>query len=189
VAHVVGRSVEATIGRWTTVLWGIVSLIVGLLLLSRPATTAFFLVQVMAVLWLVGGIIDLVSVVLGRAGAHRAWRLVGGIVAIVAGLILLGNPFVGTLLVGLVQFYLIAFAAIVNGFLNIIGRFQGLSGWGRLVLGIVQLAIGVFFLFNPVPGLLAFVPGFGIVLAIGGLITIVAALFLRPPAGSAAQPA
>jgi uncharacterized membrane protein HdeD (DUF308 family) len=79
-------------GYWFTVLWGIGAVVVGVLLVSRPVVTAFFLVQVMAVLWLVGGVVDIVSVLFNRVGEHRVWRLVGGVVAIVAGLILLGNP-------------------------------------------------------------------------------------------------
>jgi uncharacterized membrane protein HdeD (DUF308 family) len=184
----VGHSPEPTLSRWVTVLWGIGSLIVGLLLVVQPAITALFLVQVMALLWLIGGVVDLVGAALGRGDAYRGWRILSGIVAIFAGVVLLGNPFVGTLLVVLFQFYLIAIAAIINGVVNIVGRFQGVSGWGRFVLGIVQLAVGVFFLFNPIPGLLAFIPVFGIVLAVGGLITIVTALFLRAPADATAQP-
>jgi len=183
------ETANALMARWLTVLWGVVSVVVGLLLLSRPISTALFLVQVMAVLWVVGGVIDLVSALLGRAGQHRVWRVVAGVVAIIAGLILLANPFVGTLLVVTVQVYLIALAAIVNGVINIVGKFQGLSGWGRVVLGILQLAIGVFFLFNPVSGMLAFVPAFGIVLTIGGVGTIAAALLLRDSPQGAAQPA
>jgi uncharacterized membrane protein HdeD (DUF308 family) len=188
-ASAVREAADTTVGRWFTVLWGIGALVVGLLLATRPITTAVFLVQVMAMLWLVGGIIDIVSAVFGRAGEHRAWRLVGGAVAIFAGLVLLGNSVAGAFLVVTIQFYLIAISAIVNGIINIAGRFQGLSGWGRVVLGIVQVVIGVFFVLNPVPGLLAFIPVFGVVVAIGGVLTIAGALFLRPSASRAAQPA
>lgn len=130
-ASAVQRFAEASIGRWLTAFWGVGLLIVGLLLMTRPAPTALFLVNVMALLWLVGGIIDVVSVILGRTGQRGRWRLVGGVVAILAGLlILLGDPFIGTAVVVLIQFYLVALAAIVDGVINIVGRFQGLSGWG-----------------------------------------------------------
>jgi uncharacterized membrane protein HdeD (DUF308 family) len=176
-------------GHWFTVLWGIGALIVGLLLVTRPVLTALFLVQVIALFWLVGGVIDLVSVLFNRVGEHRVWRLIGGAVAIAAGLILLGNPFVGTVLVVTIQFYLIAVAAIANGVINIVGRLQGISGWGRFVLGIVEIIIGVFFLLNPWPGVRDFVPVFGLVVAIGGLLTIGAALISRRSPDRAAQPA
>ena len=91
-------------GRWFTVLW-------------------------MALLWLIGGVVDLVSILFNAAGDHRAWQLVGGVVAVIAGLILLGNPFVGTVLVATIEYYLIAIAAIANGVINIVGRLQGISGW------------------------------------------------------------
>lgn len=177
-ADAIQARAEMSMGRWLTVLWGLVPLVVGVLLVTRPSPTALFLASVMALLWVGGGIIDIASVMLRRTGRHGRWRLVGGVVAIVAGvIILLGDPFTGTALVVLVQFYLIALAAIVNGLINIVGRFQGLSGWGRLVLGIVQLAIGVFFLFNTGgPGLLTFVPALGIVMAIGGAIIIALAV-------------
>ncbi|MBV9359329.1 MAG: DUF308 domain-containing protein [Chloroflexi bacterium] len=176
-------------GHWFTVLWGVGAVIVGLLLVSRPALTAFFLVQVMALLWLIGGVLDLLSVLFNRVGEHRVWRLVGGVVAILAGLVLLGNPFVGTVLVVAIQFYLIALAAIANGVINIVGRLQGISGWGRFVLGVVEVIIGVFFLLNPLPGLRDFVPVFGLIVAVGGLLTIGAALLSRRGPDRAAQPA
>jgi uncharacterized membrane protein HdeD (DUF308 family) len=55
--------------------------------------------------------------------------------------------------------------------------------WGTVLWG-----IGVFLVFNPLPALLALIPLFGMLVALGGLITIAAALFLRPPATPAAQP-
>jgi uncharacterized membrane protein HdeD (DUF308 family) len=96
---------------------------------------------------------------------------------------------VGTVLVVTIQFYLIAIAAIVNGVINVVGRLQGISGWGRFVLGIVEVIIGIFFLLNPWPGLRDFIPIFGLVVAVGGLLTIGTALLGRRSPDRAAQPA
>ena len=67
-------------------------------LVTRPATTGvIFAAEVMAIFWVVGGIIDFI---LGDRPAGDLWglRLTFAIISFIAGLYILGSPILGTMM-------------------------------------------------------------------------------------------
>jgi uncharacterized membrane protein HdeD (DUF308 family) len=159
-------------------LWGLSWVILGLLLLFRPGITAVLLIQFMAVFWVVGGVIDLMSG-LGHAQPGRGWRILGGILGAVAGVILIVHPIIGTIVTIAFQYYLLAFTAIVIGVINMFGGFKPNLSWGGSLLGLVQIILGIFLVTHPLVGMIAFVPTLGIVVMVGGIVTIVAAFRVK----------
>src|SRR5262249_56184668 len=81
------------------------------------------LVQIMAVFWVVGGVMDLMNGLTHREQPGRGWRVVGGILGIVAGVIIMIHPIAGTLVTIAFGFYLLAFAPLVTGIINLVGGF------------------------------------------------------------------
>ena len=79
---------------WIPLIEGIVLVIVGILLFTNTAATIVVLAQVLAIYWLISGIMEIVSLFLDRT----AWglKLLGGIVGIWAGLYIISNPLIGT---------------------------------------------------------------------------------------------
>ena len=166
--------------------WGVAWVILGLFLLFQPGITAVLLVQLMAVFWVVGGVIDLVTG-LGHGGhPHRGWRIFGGILSIAAGVIIMAHPLVGAIVTIAFGFYLLAFAAIINGLINLVGGFTGGISWGGSLLGLVQVIVGIFLVTHPLMGILAYVPTLGIITVVAGVAVIVFAF--RVKAGTAAVP-
>lgn len=155
-------------------LWGLSSIVLGFLLLTRPVMTGLLLVQFMAVYWLVGGVIDIVHAVFARDKGW-GWNIAGGIVGILAGLVILGHPLIGAALTAATLFMLAAFTAIFSGVTNILGcRSQaGKSwSWGRFFLGVLQVIVGIFMLWHPILGTLTFTTALGLVAIVGGLGSI-----------------
>jgi len=172
---------------WLPLFWGIAAVLMGALLLAKPGISALVLVSVVAVLWLVGGIFDVIGGIVHGDVPGRVWRIVGGVIGILAGLVVLANPIMGTIVTVTVLYYIVAFSAIFNGLVNMfVGqRVQAGAGrewsWGNFLLGLVLLILGVFLLFRPlnVLTLVAIVQALGLCATIGGILAILLALRVR----------
>jgi uncharacterized membrane protein HdeD (DUF308 family) len=164
---------------WLPIAWGVAAIAFGLLLFVRPGPTAVFLVRVMAIFWLVGGVVDLVGGVLQRRRPWAIWRTIGGVVGIFAALLVLANPLFGTFIVIGAQFLLIAGSALIEGTINVVQGLRAGPLWGLVALGAFQLGVGILLVAQPLVGILAFVQFLAAVLIIGGAITIVQTLRRR----------
>ncbi len=173
---------------WVLLLvWGMAWVILGLFLLFQPGITAILLVQLMAVFWVVGGVIDLVTALSHGDHPHRGWRIFGGILSIAAGVIIMAHPLLGTIVTIAFGFYLLAVTAIINGLINLVGGLKGPISWGGSLLGLVQVIIGIFLVTHPLMGMLAYVPTLGIIAIAAGIAVIVFAF--RVKTGTAFVPA
>src|SRR5215472_811132 len=160
-------------------LWGIAWVILGFFLLFQPGMTAIVLVQIMAVFWVVGGVVDLMNGLTHREQPGRGWRVVGGILGIVAGVIIMIHPIAGTLVTIAFGFYLLAFAALVTGIINLVGGFQKTLSWGVSLLGLAQIILGIFLVTHPVVGMLAYVPTLGVLAIVAGIVIIISSFRVR----------
>jgi uncharacterized membrane protein HdeD (DUF308 family) len=72
-------------------------------------------------------------------------------------------------------FYMLAFGAIFNGFVNMFFGNRVRSGggsdwsWGSFLLGLLQLILGFYLLWHPFAGTVALVPIIGILVIIFGI--------------------
>ena len=171
-----------TRGWWVHLLWGLSAIVLGVLLVARPVETGLFLVQVMAIFWLVGGVIDLIHALVAR-DKGAGWSIVVAIVGILAGLVILGHPIVGLVLTVTTLFMVAAFSAIFFGVTNIVEGARKRDGesrpWSRFFLGVLQVVIGIFMLWHPVLGTLAFSSALGFVAIAGGVGAVGLALGAR----------
>jgi uncharacterized membrane protein HdeD (DUF308 family) len=163
---------------WQLLLWGISAVVLGGYLLVQPGVTTVVFIQVMACFWLVGGAIDAVGSIIRRESGW-GWRLALGLLSVVAGLAILGNPLWGALIVVGTQYYLLALAALVVGVVTMFGGLNGGFSWGDLILGLLQVLIGIFLLMNPVAGGAGMLMALGILGIGGGIFAIVAAFRVR----------
>ena len=106
---------------------------------------------------------------------------------IVAGVIIMANPLAGTIVTIAFGFFILAFAAIVNGLINLVGGFKGGISWGGSLLGFLQVIIGVYLLTHPMMGIVAYVPTLGIITIAAGIAVII--FGFRVKAGTAVVPA
>jgi len=171
-------------GWWLILLWGILTLMIGLFLITNPATTAVALFTLLGAYFVVAGIVDVVASIAQR-GAGWGWKLALGALYIVAGFAVLGSPILSTIFGVSVLYYFIAFAAIFGGIVNIVQallKIGKVGFWpilGTLLLGILQLVIGLFLLENPLTGKLTLVPVMGFFAIAGGIILIIESLMVH----------
>jgi uncharacterized membrane protein HdeD (DUF308 family) len=161
---------------WLVLLEGIAAVIIGILLLAAPGSTLFALVQIVGFFWLISGILRIVSIFVDSS--LWGWKLVAGILGILAGIVVLQHPLWSTILVPAILIIFLGIEGIIFGGASLVMAFRG-GGWGSGVLGVLSIVFGLILLFNPLitVAFLPFVLGaFGVA---GGVLAIIAAFMVR----------
>ena len=167
---------EPTFPWWLVLLEGVFAGIFGLLLLTAPAATLLFLVQVFGFYLFLGGIFRVVSIF--TDSSSWGWKLVGGLLGIIAGIAVLQHPILSTVIVPTYIIYIIGFIAIAEGVIELIAAFQG-SGWGLGILGILRIVFGIILVSNPLLGVLALPIVLGALMLVGGIFAVVVSFRMR----------
>lgn len=176
---------ESRLPWWFLLIEGIVAIIVGILLLMNPIRMSVLLVQVLAIYWLIKGIVSLVSIFVDHSA--WGWKLFIGIVGIIAGYILVKHPIGGTAVVAQAFVIVLGIQGIVIGIVELVQAFRG-GGWGVGILGALTTIIGVWLLLNAWASARVLPWVLGILAIIGGIIAIVyAARFKRAEQAAALE--
>ena len=173
-----------TIPWWLVLLQGIAAVIIGILLLTSPGITLLSLIQVIGFFWLIGGILGIVGIFI--ASSLWGWKLVSGILGILAGIVVLQHPVWSSILIPAILVIFLGIQAIISGGASLVLAFQG-GGWGMGILGVLNIILGLVLLFNPLIGVVVLPFVLGSCSLIGGLAAIVIAFKMR--GRSAAQEA
>lgn len=159
--------------RWLIVVQGVSAIIIGVLLVLAPGATSVLLLRFLALYWLVSGIAELVSLIWDRS--QLWWKLIGGIVAIVAGVAVIEHPLWATILAGATLVSFIGIMGIVYGVTELVRAFSG-GGLGAGVLGVANVAIGLLLITNPFGAAIGLPLLLGILAIAGGVAAIGAAM-------------
>jgi len=167
---------EAPFPWWLVLLEGIFSAVFGLLLLIAPGGTLIFLVQVLGFYLLIAGILRIVSIFLDAS--WWGWKLLVGILGIIAGIVVLQHPLWSAIVVPVWIAFLVGFLAIFQGILGVILAFQG-GGWGAGILGVLGFIFGLILVANPFIGVVALPFVLGGFMLVGGIGAIVMSFRMR----------
>jgi uncharacterized membrane protein HdeD (DUF308 family) len=164
---------------------GIVLLVLGTAAITLPPLAGLAVAIVVGWLFLLGGVVGLITTFAARGAPGFGWALLSALVALAAGIVLLINPLAG---LATLTYVLIAFFA-VDGILNIVMAIEHrreLSGrWEWMLFGgIVDLILAAIIIAG-LPGTLAWALGLlvGIDLLFGGAALIAIALSARREIG------
>ena len=160
---------------WITLIEGIVATIVGLFLLTNTEGTIEVLVQVLGLFWLVGGILAIVSIFVADTGVHSAWSLIGGIIGIIAGIIVLRHPMWSSVIVTATVVIVLGVVGLVKGGIDLFKAFKG-GGLNSAAMGIISILFGIFLLAQPLFSLRVFLLMFGVIGFFGGIVMIIMAV-------------
>jgi uncharacterized membrane protein HdeD (DUF308 family) len=160
---------------------GIVLVILGLLAIIIPPIATIAVTIFLGWLFLISGIVGLVTTFWARHAPGFWWSLLSAVLAIAAGIVLLGWPVPGAVSLTLL---LIAFF-IIEGVLSILYAFEhkkeltGRWGW-MLISGIIDLILAAI-IWGGLPGTAAWALGLlvGINMLFGGSAMIAMALHAR----------
>ena len=161
---------------WIPLVQGIALIILGVLLFINPVTTTVFFVQVLALYWLISGVFEIVSLFVDRSA--WGWKLIGGIIGILAGYYVLTDPAIGAIILGFTVVVMLGIQALFLGVVNIIQALRG-AGWGIGILGVINVIFGVILLSNSLIATASLPWVLGAVAVVGGISTLYMALRLR----------
>ena len=177
---------DAAAHWWLLLLQGVLAILIGWLLLSRPVGTTLVLVQFLGLYWLIAGIVDIVVAIVDKAEEHRWLKLFGGLIGVIAGLIVLNNAVLAGVLTPTIMLWMIAFAFIIGGIIRIfLGNKTAEAigyewSWGQFFLGIFYVLFGIVLLGLPLIGKFAtMVSTAGLLGVVGGIVIIILSFRLR----------
>lgn len=160
---------------------GIILVILGLLAIAIPPIATFAVAILIGALFLLSGIVGLITTFWMRDAPGFGWSLVSAILGIVAGIVLLVSPATGALSLTLILilFFTIEGVASIMFALDHKRELSGRWGW-MLASGIVDLILAGIILVG-LPGTAAWALGLlvGINMVFGGSALIAMALHAR----------
>jgi len=173
-------------GAWIalSVITGLLMIVLGGVFLARPGLSLASIILLVGIFAIVYGVF---LVIAGIAGRHDGggWVVAGGVLAVIMGIVTLAWPAATSLVI----LYIIAAWAIISGIADIAGAFAGgISGGRRLwliIIGLLGIAVGVYFFVHPVTGVMALLWVVGVYLVALGILRIIAG-FMQPPRAQAA---
>lgn len=160
---------------WLVFLEGLMALIIGIYFMTSPVLTIIYLVQILGIYWLITGILTLIHLFTDRS--NMIWKLISGILGILAGLAVIGYPLMSALIVPATYIVLVGILGICFGAVSLFWAIK--IGWGAAIKGILSIIFGVLLLGSPFIGvilLVYFLAGLGIA---GGIATMFLAFKMR----------
>ena len=130
---------------WLILMGGILNIVIGILLLTTPAKTAFLLVLALGIFWIIQGIFTLVGMFIDHTA--WGWKLFMGIIGIIAGVAILRYPLISTLAVPSILILVMGIQGVIYGIVSLIMAFKG-GGWGAGILGALSIFFGVILMAN-----------------------------------------
>lgn len=161
---------------WSVLLEGIIAVVIGIFLLYEPIATTILLIRLLAIFWLAEGIISVIGALIFTKDGK--WKLLSGILSIIAGVVILMYPIVSPYVVLKLLVIFIGALAIVNGAVILASTLKG-EGGGMWILGAVSIVLGLLLLTNSLTGVLILPWIFGLFLIIGGIGAVIWGIRIR----------
>jgi uncharacterized membrane protein HdeD (DUF308 family) len=150
-------------------------LIIGIYLIISPVSTTIFLVQVLGFYWLFTGILTLIHLFGDRS--DMIWKLISGIIGILAGFIIIAYPMMSAAILPATFIILVGILGICFGFISLFWALK--TGWGAAIMGILSIIFGVLLLGSPYIGVVLLVYFLAILGIVGGAAAIFLAFKMR----------
>jgi uncharacterized membrane protein HdeD (DUF308 family) len=167
---------------WLILVEGVIAVVVGALLLWAPTATKLEVYQVLVVAlgfyWVLSGILTLVDMFQDHTA--WGWKLLMGVISIVAGAYILMYPGLTGLALPRIFVLVLGIWGLMQGILMLVMAFKG-GGLGVGILGGLYLLLGIYLVANwSAPGMgLAFVWAAAITAFVGGIFMIFVAFRQR----------
>ncbi|SCL76552.1 acid-resistance membrane protein [Methanoculleus chikugoensis] len=149
--------------RRLVLLLGVIAIIFGVLFFIYPIPTLEILVMFLGLYWLFNGIVAFIGLVTDKTG--RGWKLLVGILGVLAGVLVLAYPLYSAILIPTVFAVIIGVEGLIIGAVYMVQGFSGAS-WGTGILGILSIIFGLVLIANPL------VAAVGLVLLLAGLAIV-----------------
>ena len=173
---------------WSLVLIrGISLILLGIVLLAFPLNTLTVLIFVMGAWWLIDGIVTVVKSIKGRKNQQAwGWGIFTGLLGVIAGIIVLSQPALSTILTTAFLVWFLGIAALIygiNGLITGIRLRKEIKGeWSMILGGIFSIIFGIILMVSPLVSAMTIITIMGIVALAGGITLTFVAFGVRKQA-------
>ncbi|MEM7128906.1 MAG: DUF308 domain-containing protein [Chloroflexota bacterium] len=164
---------------WMPLIRGILLILFAILMFVQPGSTLLSLIWFMGIYWIVDGVFCLIEGVRGHAEKSRLWMFIGGVVSILAGFFIVGNPIAAGMVGGTFLVYLIGITTIITGVMMIFAGRDGHWTWWGVIMGILYIVFGIFIVANPLMTLATLVWLIPIWALVSGIFAVALSFQLR----------
>lgn len=169
---------------WMVLLQGLLTIGLGIAAFAWPGLTVAVLMTLLAIYMLIEGVPAVFAAIKGERGW---WYAVGGVVSILAGLLLLFKPALSTVAIVIV----VGAWAFAKGVAEIVAAIhvrKEIEGELWLILsGLVSVAFGLFLIFRPAGGILAILWLIGLFAILKGILLVLLSFKLKGLQGRFAE--
>jgi uncharacterized membrane protein HdeD (DUF308 family) len=160
---------------WLIVIVGLLALIAGVILVTKPSNSLATLAVIVGIFLLIDGLVELVRS-FETGTENRALAAILGVLGIVVGIALIRHPFHGVKAIGL----LIGIWLVAAGAIRLVGAIA-IPGHRilRIVIALFELVVGIVIVSDPHIGYTALAIIVGIWLIISGIGTIALGIAIR----------
>jgi uncharacterized membrane protein HdeD (DUF308 family) len=130
---------------WLVLMGGILSVVIGVLLLTVPVKTVVALTLALGIYWIVQGIFTLVGMFIDHSA--WGWKLFIGILSILAGIAILSYPLYSAVAIPKIMILIFGIQGLIYGIVMLIMAFKG-GGWGAGILGALSIVFGLILMAN-----------------------------------------
>ncbi|MGV1009783.1 MAG: HdeD family acid-resistance protein [Dermatophilaceae bacterium] len=178
----------AVLGWKMLVTRGVLAIVFGLVAMFWPTGTVIALALLWGIWALIDGIGSIWQAFRPEAkGQGRAWLIVMGVIAVLAGLLVIIHP--GIAVAALT--WILGIWLIIRGVIELVGAFSStitVPRWLLVVSGALSLVLGVLFVVNPETGAVAIAFWLGLVALIWGVVFLGLGLAVRSHLNAFAGP-
>ena len=167
---------RGTLPWWLILVEGVIAAFLGFILLLAPGATLVFLIQVLGLYLFVAGVFRIVGIFTDASG--WGWKLLAGVLSILAGLLVLEHPLWSSVLVPTVLVFFVGFLSILQGAAGLVVAFQG-GSWGVGILSVLGVIFGLILVINPLIGVAGLSWVLGFFMLVGGIGAVVQAFGMR----------
>lgn len=166
---------------WTSLLLGIVYIIVALWLMFSPLSSYVALSIVFSISMLISGILEIIFSLSNRKGVPSwGWYLVGGIIDLILGIYLIAYPMVSMEVIPFIIAFWLMFRGFSSTSYSIDLKRYGTRDWGwYMAFGILAIICALIILWQPAVGALYVVYMISFTFFIIGLFRVMLSFELR----------
>ena len=156
---------------WLVLLWGLLSLIIGIMFLTTPLMTLVILITFMGAYWLISGFFNIAGLAVDKT--NMGLKIFLSVVNILVGIVILLSPLYSTVFILGFFAIFIGFWGLFYGAVHFFQAYKSKDG-ANAVLGIICMIFGLIILIRPffAAELIPFILGvFAIMSGIAAVIT------------------
>ncbi len=162
-----------------SILWDIISIVIGVVLILFPGEAMDLSLKVIGVVLLVAGVSGIILGIKSQ-GAYIAYTMSGAVTAIVAGIVCLLQPQLIKSVLPLIMGVIILATGVFNIVNSINAKNAGASRWvASLVLALITVICGIVILFNLNQAANLLVTIIGIIFVYNGVSTLIIKILNR----------